>query len=57
MGAAETGSGKTGAFGIPVLQLVHEALRQESDKNGAAKGKASECAIALTYRYASGASM
>lgn len=57
MGAAETGSGKTGAFGIPVLQLVHEALRQESDENGAAKGKASECAIALTYRYASGASM
>ena len=27
LAAAETGSGKTGAFGIPVLQIVHEALR------------------------------
>ena len=26
LAAAETGSGKTGAFGIPVLQIVHEAL-------------------------------
>jgi ATP-dependent RNA helicase DDX1 len=25
--AAETGSGKTGAFGVPVLQIVHESLR------------------------------
>jgi len=25
--AAETGSGKTGAFGLPTLQMVHEALR------------------------------
>jgi hypothetical protein len=25
--AAETGSGKTGAFGIPVLQIVYETLR------------------------------
>jgi ATP-dependent RNA helicase DDX1 len=27
MGAAETGSGKTAAFGLPVLQLVHERLK------------------------------
>lgn len=27
LAAAETGSGKTGAFGVPVLQIVHEALR------------------------------
>lgn len=26
MAAAETGSGKTGAFALPVLQIVHEAL-------------------------------
>lgn len=26
MAAAETGSGKTGAFSLPVLQIVHEAL-------------------------------
>lgn len=25
--AAETGSGKTGAFCIPILQIVHETLR------------------------------
>ena len=27
LAAAETGSGKTGAFGMPILQIVHEALR------------------------------
>ena len=27
LAAAETGSGKTGAFGMPVLQIVHESLR------------------------------
>jgi hypothetical protein len=38
--AAETGSGKTGAFGIPLLQTITEALRGEADvtkrKGGAA---------------------
>ena len=28
--AAETGSGKTGAFALPILQVCHEALRQQS---------------------------
>lgn len=29
--AAETGSGKTGAFCIPILQIVHETLRDIRD--------------------------
>ncbi|KXZ56945.1 hypothetical protein GPECTOR_1g852 [Gonium pectorale] len=36
MAAAETGSGKTGAFAIPVLQIVHEALRQRTRSGAAA---------------------
>jgi len=30
MGAAETGTGKTGAFGIPILQMMHEHLTLDS---------------------------
>jgi ATP-dependent RNA helicase DDX1 len=31
--AAETGSGKTGAFCLPVLQVVHETLRDIQEGN------------------------
>ena len=33
--AAESGSGKTGAFALPVLQLVHETLTERQSKAGA----------------------
>ncbi|KAL4449436.1 hypothetical protein ABPG77_007080 [Micractinium sp. CCAP 211/92] len=37
MAAAETGSGKTGAFALPVLQIVHEALRtRQAARRGSA---------------------
>ncbi|KAJ1483079.1 DEAD-domain-containing protein [Baffinella frigidus] len=39
MGAAETGTGKTGAFGIPILQLIHEHLtHQSADPEDALQG-------------------
>ena len=41
LGAAETGTGKTGAFGIPLLQLMHEELAGASAPAGGA-GKAKE---------------
>eukprot|EP00965_Chrysotila_dentata_P221793 6192590-Pleurochrysis_carterae.AAC.3 len=33
LAAAETGSGKTGAFALPVLQVTHEALRAQTARN------------------------
>ena len=39
MGAAETGTGKTGAFGIPLLQLIHENLTNTAQEGRAAKDK------------------
>jgi ATP-dependent RNA helicase DDX1 len=41
LGAAETGTGKTGAFGIPLLQLMHEELAAAAAPAGGA-GKAKE---------------
>ena len=38
LAAAETGSGKTGAFGMPILQIVHEAMRNAAATNAAAGG-------------------
>ncbi|KAL3905772.1 MAG: hypothetical protein SGPRY_010797, partial [Prymnesium sp.] len=35
LAAAETGSGKTGAFALPVLQMTHEALRQQREEEAA----------------------
>lgn len=46
LAAAETGSGKTGAFALPMLQLAHEMLRQgpsgsaATPKPGAPQGSA-----------------
>jgi len=48
MAAAETGSGKTAAFSLPVLQLVMEAKRREAEGKdgpggaGAARGAAND---------------
>lgn len=35
LAAAETGSGKTGAFAMPVLQLVHETVRARAHPGAA----------------------
>ena len=42
MAAAETGSGKTGAFALPVLQVVHEARRLKQGSPGSSAPAASE---------------
>lgn len=47
MAAAETGSGKTGAFALPVLQIVHEALRtRQRARDSAATASAAGAAPA-----------
>jgi len=51
--AAETGSGKTGAFGLPCLQIVHEALRNKaitsiSEARAAGGGAAGSVSVRLS---------
>ena len=36
--AAETGSGKTGAFCLPVLQIVHETLKDAQETKSSTTG-------------------
>lgn len=43
--AAETGSGKTGAFCVPILQIVHETLRDLRD------GKKSKVSINFVIKF------
>jgi len=45
LAAAETGSGKTGAFALPVLQIVHETLRAR--QQGADSAPTAGCACWL----------
>lgn len=39
--AAETGSGKTGAFCLPILQITWEALKDLESGKGGATGRTS----------------
>ena len=39
--AAETGSGKTGAFSIPVIQIVHEAKNAKNSDNSSKNNNSS----------------
>lgn len=48
MVAAETGSGKTGAFVLPILQVVHEAMALPSQPLGASS--ADPCCLNLDDR-------
>jgi ATP-dependent RNA helicase DDX1 len=53
--AAETGSGKTGAFGLPILQVCHEVLQQRAAaeaSKGALDKSAAAAADARTARAA-----
>ena len=42
LAAAETGSGKTGAFGLPILQVVHESIRSRQDGGTSVSGYVSD---------------
>ena len=46
MAAAETGSGKTGAFSLPVLQIVHETLALNSRRTDAISAAATSATTA-----------
>jgi ATP-dependent RNA helicase DDX1 len=42
LAAAETGSGKTGAFGLPILQVVHESIRSRQAGGTSSSGYVSD---------------
>ena len=44
--AAETGSGKTGAFALPVLQIVHEAIASEARASASRRDSSAPTAAA-----------
>ncbi len=49
--AAETGSGKTGAFCLPVLQIVYETLKDIQEQKGIqAKGGESKKAAPVGFK-------
>eukprot|EP00741_Cyanophora_paradoxa_P009516 tig00001497_g9216.t1 len=50
--AAETGSGKTGAFALPILQVVHETLREEAMSGGASGSKGGAATAAAEQQMA-----
>jgi ATP-dependent RNA helicase DDX1 len=50
MGAAETGSGKTAAFALPILQSVHERLRGISSKAATASQKSGKNEAQVTIK-------
>ena len=45
MVAAETGSGKTGAFALPILQVVHETLTERLRGGGASPHARCPCML------------
>ena len=48
MGAAETGTGKTGAFGIPLIQLMHENLTNTASASSAGKEQETKPKICMS---------
>ena len=49
--AAETGSGKTGAFSLPVIQIVHENLvdAKQGKRGAAASGTGEGCKVTTSF--------
>ena len=50
MVAAPTGSGKTAAFALPILELVHEKLRESESRSSAPKVGGGRAAAAVASR-------
>lgn len=48
--AAETGSGKTGAFCLPLLQIVHETLRDIQEGNNLPRDGKQKASSSLSSR-------